>query len=400
MEKREENTIEIIRTKYSKIRVPKDVKIKTQTEWEIIEELSEEQKNLVEKIISTFKINTQEGSIFIFPAEKKIIIGDKRKKKEKIIIEDKRKDKENKENKKIDFQTQINTTSSQPIENIIKEHSKSLNIKLQDGDNVFLIFADKENGFDLIPNSLKIETEKGSYVRIFKVYIDEAQIWEASSIEILVGENSKVELFSFEESGEKAKFFERMKILLEEKSEIKEGNIWRGEGRGFLIKDVILEGKESSAYDYHIISSFGSKNLEVIYNMEHKGEKTKGEVIVRALTKDKSQVVFLQNAKIINQAKWSDSYIEGKAINFSPDAKVFLVPSMQIDTNIVNAKHAASVAKVGENEIFYLTSRGIEPDLAEKIIVEGFFYELAEKMPTDIDEIIPKLLYHHRVLSL
>jgi Fe-S cluster assembly scaffold protein SufB len=134
--------------------------------------------------------------------------------------------------------------------------------------------------------------------------------------------------------------------------------------------------------------------------MEHKGEKTKGEVIVRALTKDKSQVVFLQNAKIIHQAKWSSSYIEGKAINFSPDAKVFLVPSMQIDTNIVSAKHAASVAKVGENELFYLTSRGIEPDLAEKIIVEGFFYELAEKMPIDIDEIIPKLLYHHRVLSL
>jgi hypothetical protein len=397
MEKREEETIEIIRTKYSKVRVPKNIKVKTQTEWEINKELSEDQKNLVEKIISNLKIRNQENSIFIFPAEKKIIIEDKRKKK---------KEKENEEEKKIiDFQPQINATSFQPIENIIREHSKSLNIKLQDGDNVFLIFADNKsdgNGFEFIPNSLKIETEKGSYVRIFKVYIDEAQIWEASSIEILVGENSKLELLSFEESGEKARFFERIKILLGEKSEIKEGNIWRGEGRGFLIKDVILEGKESSAYDYHIISSFGSKNLEVIYNMEHKGEKTKGEVTVRALTKDKSQVVFLQNAKIINQAKWSDSYIEGKAINFSPDAKVFLVPSMQIDTNIVSAKHAASVAKVGENELFYLTSRGIEPDLAEKIIVEGFFYGLAEKMPNifDIDEIIPKLLYPHRVLSL
>jgi Fe-S cluster assembly scaffold protein SufB len=388
MEKREEETIEIIRTKYSKIRVPKDIKVKTQTKWEIIEKLSEEQKNLVEKIISTFKIKPQKSSIFIFPAEKK------------IIIEDKKKEKENEEKEITGFQSQTNTTSFQPIENIIKEHSKSLNIKLQDGDNVFLIFADKGNEFYIIPNLLKIETEKGSYVRIFKVYIDEAQIWEASSIEILVGENSKLELFSFEESGEKAKFFERVKILLREKSEIKEGNIWRGKGKGFLIKDVILEGKESSACDYHIISSFGSKNLEVMHNMEHKGEKTKGEVIVRALTKDKSQVVFLQNAKIINQAKWSDSYIEGKAINFSPDAKVFLVPSMQIDTNIVSAKHAASVAKVGENELFYLTSRGIEPDLAEKIIVEGFFYELAEKMPIDIDEIIPKLLYHHRVLSL
>jgi Fe-S cluster assembly scaffold protein SufB len=134
--------------------------------------------------------------------------------------------------------------------------------------------------------------------------------------------------------------------------------------------------------------------------MEHKGEKTKGEVMVRILAKDKSQVIFLQNAKIDSQAKWSDSFIEGKAINFSDDARVFLTPSMYIDTNIVSAKHSASVAKVGKNEIFYLTSRGIEPDLAEKIIIEGFFYEVATKMQNiaDIENLIPKLLYHHPVL--
>jgi Fe-S cluster assembly protein SufD len=394
MIKTQEELHEIIKTKYSKVKAPKNIKIKNNLEWEILKKLNEDQNRLVEKIISALKIKLQENPIFIFPSEKKIIAEGKKIIGEKI---------------KIYNQNQNINKHTQPIENIIKEYSKCLNIKLEDSDTLLLISAEGKSDenkssqneeYVFIPNSLKIEIEKGSHVRIFKILLDEAKIWNISSTEILVRENSKLELFSFEQIGEKARFFERTKTSIDKKSEVKEANIWGGEGKGYLIKDIILDGEESSAYDYHIISSTNSKNLEVIHNMEHKGEKTKGEVMVRILAKDKSQVIFLQNAKIDSQAKWSDSFIEGKAINFSDDARVFLTPSMYIDTNIVSAKHSASVAKVGENEIFYLTSRGIEPDLAEKIIIEGFFYEVATKMQNiaDIENLIPKLLYHHPVL--
>jgi Fe-S cluster assembly protein SufD len=394
MIKTQEELHEIIKTKYSKVKAPKNIKIKNNLEWEILKKLNEDQNRLVEKIISALKIKLQENPIFIFPSEKKIIAEGKKIIGEKI---------------KIYNQNQNINKHTQPIENIIKEYSKCLNIKLEDSDTLLLISAEGKSDenkssqneeYVFIPNSLKIEIEKGSHVRIFKILLDEAKIWNISSTEILVRENSKLELFSFEQIGEKARFFERTKTSIDKKSEVKEANIWGGEGKGYLIKDIILDGEESSAYDYHIISSTNSKNLEVIHNMEHKGEKTKGEVMVRILAKDKSQVIFLQNAKIDSQAKWSDSFIEGKAINFSDDARVFLTPSMYIDTNIVSAKHSASVAKVGENELFYLTSRGIEPDLAEKIIIEGFFYEVATKMQNiaDIENLIPKLLYHHPVL--
>ena len=394
MIKTQEELHEIIKTKYSKVKAPKNIKIKNNLEWEIVKKLNEDQNRLVEKIISALKIKLQENPIFIFPSEKKIIAEGKKIVEEKI---------------KIYNQNQNINTHTQPIENIIKEYSKCLNIKLEDNDTLLLISAEGKSDenkssqneeYVFIPNSLKIEIEKGSYVRIFKILLDDSKIWNISSTEILVRENSKLELFSFEQIGEKARFFERTKTSIDKKSEVKEANIWGGEGKGYLIKDIILDGEESSAYDYHIISSTNSKNLEVIHNMEHKGEKTKGEVMVRILAKDKSQVIFLQNAKIDSQAKLSDSFIEGKAINFSDDARVFLTPSMYIDTNIVSAKHSASVAKVGENEIFYLTSRGIEPDLAEKIIIEGFFYEVATKMQNiaDIENLIPKLLYRHLVL--
>jgi len=61
----------------------------------------------------------------------------------------------------------------------------------------------KNDEYVFIPNSLKIEIERGSYARIFKVCIDEAKIWNISSTDILVRENSKLELFSFEQTGEK-----------------------------------------------------------------------------------------------------------------------------------------------------------------------------------------------------
>jgi|UPI0003B5709A hypothetical protein len=394
MIKTQEELLEIIKTKYSKVKVPKNIKIKNNLEWEIVKKLNEDQNRLVEKIISALKIKLQENPIFIFLSEKQIIAEDNKIVGEKI---------------KIYTQNQNINTHSQPIENIIREYSKCLNIKLGNNDTILLISSEGENEenknsqndeYVFIPNSLKIEIERGSYARIFKVCIDEAKIWNISSTDILVRENSKLELFSFEQTGEKTRFFERTKISIDKESEIKEANIWSGDGKGYLIKDIILDGEESSAYDYHIISSNNSKNLEVIHNMEHKGEKTKGEVMVRILARDKSQTIFLQNAKIDSQAKWSDSFIEGKAINLSDEAKVFLTPSMYIDTNIVSAKHSASVAKVGENELFYLTSRGMEPHLAEKIIIEGFFYEVATKMQdiADIENIIPKLLYHHQVL--
>lgn len=86
MIKTQEELLEIIKTKYSKVKVPKNIKIKNNLEWEIVKKLNEDQNRLVEKIISALKIKLQENPIFIFLSEKQIIAEDNKIVGEKIKI--------------------------------------------------------------------------------------------------------------------------------------------------------------------------------------------------------------------------------------------------------------------------------------------------------------------------
>jgi Fe-S cluster assembly protein SufB/Fe-S cluster assembly protein SufD len=65
----------------------------------------------------------------------------------------------------------------------------------------------------------------------------------------------------------------------------------------------------------------------------------------------------------------------------SKDALADAIPGLEIETNEVKATHSASVAQINEEEIFYLTSRGLSEDEAKKLIIVGFFEPIVERIP-------------------
>jgi Fe-S cluster assembly protein SufD len=57
------------------------------------------------------------------------------------------------------------------------------------------------------------------------------------------------------------------------------------------------------------------------------------------------------------------------------------VPNLDIEENDVRCSHASTVGPVDEDQLYYLESRGIEPERAEQLIVAGFFREIAGRAP-------------------
>ena len=57
------------------------------------------------------------------------------------------------------------------------------------------------------------------------------------------------------------------------------------------------------------------------------------------------------------------------------------VPNLEIENNDVRCAHASSVGPIDEDHRFYLESRGVPPDVAERLIVEGFFGEAQSRLP-------------------
>ena len=57
------------------------------------------------------------------------------------------------------------------------------------------------------------------------------------------------------------------------------------------------------------------------------------------------------------------------------------MPNLEIETNDVKCSHASTVGPIDEEQRFYLESRGIRPEIAERLVVLGFFDEVLSQLP-------------------
>jgi FeS assembly protein SufD len=144
--------------------------------------------------------------------------------------------------------------------------------------------------------------------------------------------------------------------------------------------DSIMKESGSAAEDLEIIFGAGEQSFDVMSNLIHNGQNSRGRVLVKSVMKDSSKSLFKGMIKIGKHAKASESYLAGHAILLDKGAKSDAIPGLEIETNEVRATHSASVAQLDEAQIFYLMSRGLSRELAKREIVSGFLEPLSRKM--------------------
>jgi Fe-S cluster assembly scaffold protein SufB len=144
--------------------------------------------------------------------------------------------------------------------------------------------------------------------------------------------------------------------------------------------DSIMKESGSTAEDLEIVFGVHDQSFDVTSNLIHKGQNSRGRVLVKSVMKDNSKSLFKGMIKIGKHAKASESYLAGHAILLDKGAKSDAIPGLEIETNEVKATHSASVVQLDEAQIFYLMSRGLNRELAKREIVSGFLEPLSRKM--------------------
>lgn len=144
--------------------------------------------------------------------------------------------------------------------------------------------------------------------------------------------------------------------------------------------DSIMKGQGASAEDVEIVFGVGNQSFDIMSNLIHEGQFSRGKVQVKSVMKDTSKSLFKGMIKIDKGGKGTESYLAGHAILLDKGAKSDSIPGLEILTNEVRATHSASVAQIDENQIFYLTTRGLSREGAKREIVSGFLEPLSRKM--------------------
>ena len=200
-------------------------------------------------------------------------------------------------------------------------------------------------------------------------------------LECYVGSNAELEAVTLQAMNEKNSVnFSNRKAFIEKDGKMSWYMGLFGAQLSRYKIDSIMKGQGSSAEDVEIIFGNNDQSFDVTSNLIHSGPNTRGRVLSKSVMKDSSKSLFKGMIKIDKNAKSAESYLAGHAILLDKGAKSDTIPGLEIETNEVRATHAASVAQIDENQIFYLMCRGLSNEEAKREIVSGFLEPLSRKM--------------------
>jgi Fe-S cluster assembly protein SufD len=114
---------------------------------------------------------------------------------------------------------------------------------------------------------------------------------------------------------------------------------------------------------------------------DHLAPHTTSNLLFKGAVQDRSRSVYTGLIHIGKQAKGVNAFQTNRNVKLSADAWAESVPNLEIENNDVRCSHASAVGPVDEDQRFYLESRGVEPAVAERLIVLGFFEEVLARLP-------------------
>ena len=115
----------------------------------------------------------------------------------------------------------------------------------------------------------------------------------------------------------------------------------------------------------------------------HAAPHTTSSIISKSISKGHGRSTYRGLCKVHEGAHHARSNVECDALLINDTSRTDTYPYIEIEENDANVGHEASVSKIGEEQLFYLTSRGISEEEAMAMIVRGFIEPIAKELPLE-----------------
>ncbi|WP_313237924.1 Fe-S cluster assembly protein SufD [Sporosarcina ureae] len=142
-----------------------------------------------------------------------------------------------------------------------------------------------------------------------------------------------------------------------------------------------LVGDGSSSDMKSVVVGRGSQKQNFTSEIVHWGLDTDGFILKHGVMKENSTAIFNGIGRIAKGATRSNAVQESRILMLGERGRGDANPILLIDENDVTAGHAASVGRVDPLQMFYLMSRGISQEEAERLIIHGFLAPVVSKLP-------------------
>lgn len=155
-------------------------------------------------------------------------------------------------------------------------------------------------------------------------------------------------------------------------------NFGGGFVRGESLSRLTGEGARSEMYSINPVD--GTRELDQRTLQDHVAANATSDLLYLNALDNKARTIFAGLIKVQPNANGTDAYQKVRNLILSDEADPNSMPGLEILSDDVRCSHGATNGPVSEDEIFYLQARGIPRETASRLIVNGFFNQLIDKL--------------------
>jgi Fe-S cluster assembly protein SufD len=127
----------------------------------------------------------------------------------------------------------------------------------------------------------------------------------------------------------------------------------------------------------------GTQHVDFHTLQEHGAPHTTSDLLYKGAVKDTARAVFAGLIKVHPGAQKTNAFQSNRNLILSGGARSDSMPKLEILANDLRCTHGSATSRLNEEHIFYLMSRGLPRKQATFMIVEGFFADVFDRIPTE-----------------
>jgi Fe-S cluster assembly protein SufD len=224
-----------------------------------------------------------------------------------------------------------------------------------------------------------IVLEEGAEAEVWERYTSDGAGLFNGVVELVVGQGANLRYVCQQDLDERSWVFATQRAEVERDASLEWVALGFGSARGKVRMETKLAGRGSSAKVTGAYAGSGRQHLDYDTTQEHAGEDTTSDLAFRGVLAGRATAVWRGMIRVDPGAQRTDAFQESRNLLLSERAHADAIPGLEIEADDVRCTHAAAVAQVDPEQLYYLRARGVSEAEAKRVVIEGFLQELVER---------------------
>lgn len=253
-------------------------------------------------------------------------------------------------------------------------------------DKPFRVFATSSHPANSIFMHTLVVLEDGAEAFIADAYGSptfEGQSFSSGVVELILNKASKLRYVQIQDWGRDVWHFMTERATLQSDATLNSLHVTLGSKFSKNSIGSHLQGEESLAEMLGISFADGDQFFDHHTWQLHESAYATSDLEFKSALKDQARTVYSGLIKVYEGAQKTDAYQQNRNLLLSREARADSIPNLEIAANDVRCTHGATISQVVPEHVFYLQARGIPYTEAQKLIVEGFFRPVIDRIPVE-----------------